>query len=417
MTDTALPRLFITLGDVAGVGPEVVAKAWPRSSNSPGPSSSATLSGSSAVSTKPADAAPSSPCCTRTRPGRSRGSSPFSPGPLRTWARSSRAGCRPRRAGRPTTSCASHRPHHGGAADGIVTCPLHKEGLGGGRRHVSGAHRNPGRAHGRRTVTRWCSTATALAVAHVTLHCSLRDALDRMTAEGVLEKIRLLDGLLPKLIGRRPRIAVGCAQPARQRRRPVRRRGGDGLLLPRWRRARAEGIDATGACPNDTLFLRVAAGEFDGVVAMYHDAGAHRDEAARWLAVREHHRRPADRADERGPRHRLRHRRQGAWPTPRRWSRRLRWRAGWRGDIRWNQDGNRSRGGSRRSGGSGSARSAVVVHPFRKCSRRRTRPADLGQLVPPLLCGHARPPRWGSETIWSSPSALKRVTAPPRKKP
>ena len=45
------------------------------------------------------------------------------------------------------------------------------------------------------------------------------------------------------------------------------------LLVPAVARARAEGIDVTGPWPSDTLFVRAAHGEFDGIVAMYHDQG------------------------------------------------------------------------------------------------------------------------------------------------
>src|SRR5262249_16323680 len=111
-----------------------------------------------------------------------------------------------------------------------------------------------------------------LAVAHVTLHVALRDVFAGLTAGAVLEKIRLLDGLLPRLIGRPPRIAVAALNP----------HAGDGglfgdeedaIITPAIEAACAEDVEVSGPYPADTLFVRAGKGEFDGVVAMYHDEG------------------------------------------------------------------------------------------------------------------------------------------------
>jgi 4-hydroxythreonine-4-phosphate dehydrogenase len=88
----------------------------------------------------------------------------------------------------------------------------------------------------------------------------------------VLEKVRLLNGLLPKLLGRKPRIGVAALNP----------HASDGglfgdeearIIAPAVAAAAAEGIDATGPWPADTLFVRADKGAFDGIVAMYHDEG------------------------------------------------------------------------------------------------------------------------------------------------
>jgi len=82
----------------------------------------------------------------------------------------------------------------------------------------------------------------------------------------------LLDRLLQRLLDRKPRLGVAALNP----------HASDGglfgdeearLIAPAVAAARAEGIDATGPWPADTLFVRARAGEFDGVVAMYHDQG------------------------------------------------------------------------------------------------------------------------------------------------
>jgi 4-hydroxythreonine-4-phosphate dehydrogenase len=93
-----------------------------------------------------------------------------------------------------------------------------------------------------------------------------------LSTERVLERIRLLHDLLPRLVDREPRIAVAALNP----------HASDGglfgdeeatLIAPAVERARALGMDARGPYPADTLFIRAHKGEFDGVVAMYHDEG------------------------------------------------------------------------------------------------------------------------------------------------
>ena len=84
--------------------------------------------------------------------------------------------------------------------------------------------------------------------------------------------IDLLDGILPMLLGRRPRIGVCALNP----------HASDGglfgdeearVIAPAVEAALRDGIAVTGPIPSDALWVRAAAGEFDGVVAMYHDQG------------------------------------------------------------------------------------------------------------------------------------------------
>jgi 4-hydroxythreonine-4-phosphate dehydrogenase len=111
-----------------------------------------------------------------------------------------------------------------------------------------------------------------LAVAHVTLHMALGDVFRHLTTQAVLEKTRLLDGLMQRLLGRKARLGVAALNP----------HASDGglfgdeeatIIAPAVAAARVEGIDATGPIPTDALFVRAREGEFDGVVAMYHDQG------------------------------------------------------------------------------------------------------------------------------------------------
>ena len=158
-----------------------------------------------------------------------------------------------------------------GEADGIVTCPLHKEGL-----HAAGV-KHPGHTEilAERTGTKQFAMVLwgdGIAVAHVTLHIALRDVFAGLTTPTVLEKVRLLNGLLPKLLNRKPRIGVAALNP----------HASDGglfgdeearIIAPAVEAAKSAGIDVTGPIPSDALWARAAAGEFDGVVAMYHDQG------------------------------------------------------------------------------------------------------------------------------------------------
>jgi len=81
-----------------------------------------------------------------------------------------------------------------------------------------------------------------------------------------------LAALLEPLLGRRPRIAVAALNP---------HAGESGLfgdeetrlIAPAVHQLAEAGIDATGPLPADTLFLRASRGDFDGVVAQYHDQG------------------------------------------------------------------------------------------------------------------------------------------------
>jgi 4-hydroxythreonine-4-phosphate dehydrogenase len=159
-----------------------------------------------------------------------------------------------------------------GEADGIVTAPLHKEGL-----RAAGLN-YPGHTEilAERTRTRefamllWVPDLT---VAHVTLHMALRDVFCHLSTEAVLVKTRLLAGVTRRLDDRQdPRIGVAALNP----------HASDGglfgdeeerIIRPAVRMAQAEGINATGPWPCDTLFGRARNGEFDGVVAMYHDQG------------------------------------------------------------------------------------------------------------------------------------------------
>jgi 4-hydroxythreonine-4-phosphate dehydrogenase len=111
-----------------------------------------------------------------------------------------------------------------------------------------------------------------LRVVHVTRHVSLADVARHITKENVLETTRLTDVGLKQMGISAPRLAVAALNP----------HGGDDGLMgreeieaigPAVEEARAEGIDAYGPIPADSVFFRAIRGEFDAVIAMYHDQG------------------------------------------------------------------------------------------------------------------------------------------------
>lgn len=110
-----------------------------------------------------------------------------------------------------------------------------------------------------------------LGVAHVTLHTSIRSVPGLLSIDRIRETILLLDGFLKRL-GVAPRIGVCALNP---------HAGEHGLfgneeaecIEPAVQAVRHEGVNATGPIPADALLRRAVAGEFDGVVAMYHDQG------------------------------------------------------------------------------------------------------------------------------------------------
>lgn len=127
-----------------------------------------------------------------------------------------------------------------------------------------------------------------LRIVLVTVHESLRTAIDSLTTARELEIIRLTDRALraghlsdpdPEIdpetdtgTATRPRIAVAALNPHAGENGLFGREDLD-IIEPAVRAARREGIDASGPWPADTVFMRARAGEFDAVVAQYHDQG------------------------------------------------------------------------------------------------------------------------------------------------
>jgi 4-hydroxythreonine-4-phosphate dehydrogenase len=111
-----------------------------------------------------------------------------------------------------------------------------------------------------------------LCVAHVTLHTSIASVPGLLSTDAVGETIELVDAFLRRIGCDPPRIAVCALNP---------HAGEDGLfgdeerriIAPAVKAAREAGRNAAGPFPADTLIRRAVRGEFDGLVAMYHDQG------------------------------------------------------------------------------------------------------------------------------------------------
>ncbi|MDR0327240.1 MAG: 4-hydroxythreonine-4-phosphate dehydrogenase PdxA [Planctomycetaceae bacterium] len=167
--------------------------------------------------------------------------------------------------------------------DAVVTAPIHKAAL-----HLAGYH-YPGHTE---IFAEQCGVENyammlylgageniagqyGLAVVHVTLHTAMKTIFEQITVESVLAKIHLADGFMQRIIGsdnRRPRIGVCSLNP----------HAGEGglfgdeeirIIQPAIRQATVEGLLVEGPQPADTIMIDAKAGKHDAVVAMFHDQG------------------------------------------------------------------------------------------------------------------------------------------------
>jgi 4-hydroxythreonine-4-phosphate dehydrogenase len=158
-----------------------------------------------------------------------------------------------------------------GAIDAIVTAPVNKEALAAAGVPHAGHTEILAALSGTRDFA-MLLMGRELRVIHVTTHVALRRVPDLVTRDRVLRVIRLAQRTMEGLGKPRARIAVAGLNP---------HAGEDGLfgdeekttIGPAIEAARAEGMVVIGPLPADTLFSRARGGEFDIVVAMYHDQG------------------------------------------------------------------------------------------------------------------------------------------------
>ncbi len=161
----------------------------------------------------------------------------------------------------------------------VVTAPIHKEAL------AAAGVDHPGHTEYLQALAAehlGCAVADVpvrmmlsndeLRTVLVSIHVSLRQAIEGVTFDNVLQTLRITDRHFRRLLGRAGRLAVAGLNP----------HAGEGGLFgreeidtigPAVAQAQAEGILASGPFAPDTVFMRARQGEFDVVIAMYHDQG------------------------------------------------------------------------------------------------------------------------------------------------
>ena len=158
-----------------------------------------------------------------------------------------------------------------GIAAGVITNPINKEALKLAGINYPGHTEIFADATGVKEFS-MLFYLRGVGVAHVTTHCSLKQAIDLISPARVLSHIRLLNGAMKRLGVGTPRIAVGGLNP---------HAGENGMfgdeercmITPAIELARNEGLHVSGPYPPDTVFMRAFRHEFDGVVSMLHDHG------------------------------------------------------------------------------------------------------------------------------------------------
>jgi 4-phospho-D-threonate 3-dehydrogenase / 4-phospho-D-erythronate 3-dehydrogenase len=158
-----------------------------------------------------------------------------------------------------------------GAVDAVVTAPLNKAAMNLAGYHFAGHTELLAERTGAEKVS-MLLVGPKLSVLHVSTHVALEEAVRRVTRERVEQVIDLADSSARALGFANPRIAVAGLNPHASE-------GGlfgdqeEREIMPAVLAARARGLNVSDPQPPDTVFLRTVKGEFDIVVAMYHDQG------------------------------------------------------------------------------------------------------------------------------------------------
>jgi len=285
----ALLPIAITMGDAAGIGPEIIAKAFrdaPQATRQcfvagdvPTLRRAAQLICTQGVELPvalietPAQALAMPPRCLPVL-------QVATPAQPVAWGAVSAA------AGRAAAECVvwAARTALRGDIAALVTAPLHKEALAAAGvpfpGHTELLQAEAAAWLGRsvaETPVRMMLANDELRTVLVSIHVALRDAIAAVTVDNVLQTLRITHQAVAQALGRAPRIGVAGLNP----------HAGEGglfgreeieFIIPAIEAARSEGIQASGPFAPDTVFMRARArngepGEFDVVVAMYHDQG------------------------------------------------------------------------------------------------------------------------------------------------
>jgi len=156
--------------------------------------------------------------------------------------------------------------------DGITFAPLNKAALHAGGWRFPDEHKMFAKLLGHTDYFSEMNVLENQWMSRVTSHMSLREALDGITETNICNAIQLSDAMMRRAGIAQPRIAVAALNP----------HAGEGglfgreeidIIKPAVAKTASTGIDCRGPFPADTIYLKAFAGEFDGVVAMYHDQG------------------------------------------------------------------------------------------------------------------------------------------------
>ncbi|SDS84980.1 4-hydroxythreonine-4-phosphate dehydrogenase PdxA [Microlunatus soli] len=262
------PRIALTLGDPAGVGPELAAKllAEPATAELADLRVIASVDEFARATEQaqvevPVTAATESGSVILIDPQRT------APLPTGTAATSAEAGRWALDGLRFALDLATS-----GEVDGICFTPLNKTSL-----HLAGMTEEDelrwfANTLGHQGRTSEFNVLDALWTGRVTSHISLAEVPELITADAVAETVALLDRALRDSGVDQPRIAVAALNPHAGENGHFGRQEID-EIAPGVLRARAAGATVDGPFPSDTVFLKAKAGLYDGVVTMYHDQG------------------------------------------------------------------------------------------------------------------------------------------------
>ncbi len=291
MSPQAPLPLAITMGDAAGIGPEIIAMSFRDA-----PSDvirGCFVAGDLAAMRRAAQVIRGAtgvdlPVAVIETPAQALNVPPrcipliqvVQPGPPVPWGRVSAA------AGKAAAECViwAARAALSGEVAALVTAPLHKEALAAAGVEFPG-HTELLQAQ----AASWLGQPVAqvpvrmmlandeLRTVLVSIHVSLRDAIAAVTVDNVLQTLRITHEAIGRALGRVPHIGVAGLNP---------HAGEGGLfgreeidsIIPAVEAARSQGLHVSGPLAPDTIFMRARsvkgrAGEFDVVVAMYHDQG------------------------------------------------------------------------------------------------------------------------------------------------
>jgi len=157
-----------------------------------------------------------------------------------------------------------------GEADAMVTAPLNKEAVSMSGRRFSGHTEYIAELCGA-TESRMLLASEKLATVHVSTHIALEQAC-RLEKIRIVRTIELGAEAMRLMLRREPRIGVAGLNPHAGEHNMFGHQDSD-VIAPAIEEARRLGCDCTGPHPPDAIFLRGLRGEFDLIVAMYHDQG------------------------------------------------------------------------------------------------------------------------------------------------